>query len=239
MKFPLAVITATAAFALSSTACADATLVYTDSDSNTPRNIYIKDGRVLMESGEGESMLYEESRRTMTMIDHNRRAYFSFNPEQMAQQTQTMQQQAQSQMAPMLEQMKAQFEQILKDPNIPEAQKQALRQQMASFGAAGGNSSAGAPAAQATTTMRATGESRKIAGIKCKMHVVMRGPSPEQEVCVGRHSDAGISRQDYNTMQSMFALMQETAKKSMAGMGMALLTTFPLLLYKSKLIGMK
>lgn len=200
---------------LSSSVSADALLTFDGRGSEELRSIAVRDGKVAMQSGRNTSMLYDERARRVTVVDHARRSYFTLDQRSMEQQAAAVQQRMQSmqaQMAPMMEQMRQQLQAVLDDPDIPETQKDAVRQQFERTGQAAGG--AGAPAMPGMGSVeplqaQPTGQRERIAGIDCEVHRLTRGGRALREVCVARHEDVGIARADYATLRGLFGFMRE------------------------------
>ena len=198
-----------------------ATTVEFDAQGEGPETFLISKGKVLMRSGENEDMVYDDRKRQMTMIDHSRRGYFVMDPEKMAAQMQGMQSQMQGQMGAAMEQMKQHMQTLLDNPDISDEQKKMIQDEMAKMSARSGAMPTAPGAAPEPMKIKATGKSRKVAGINCKMHRVSRGGRTVQEVCVASRKATGMPKDDYQTMQNMFSFMREIAEKSMSAMGMS------------------
>ena len=218
------------AFSITHTTFAATTIEF-EGQGEEPSTFLISKGKVLICTGETEDMLYDERAGRVTMIDHAERGYFVMDPDEMAERMQGMQarsqqqmQQLQQQMGSAMEQMRQQMETLLNDPDIPDQQKRMIQQQMAQM-SGGAGAMPGAPPGgmpdQQPMQVEATGESRKVAGIKCNVHKVSQGGRYIQEVCVAGRKATGVPQSDYQTMQNMFAFMRNLAEKSMAAMGVS------------------
>lgn len=184
--------------------------------------IKIKNGNVLLED-EQEDMLFDGKR--MIVIDHKARGYFVMDPKVMGDKAKAMQaqmqpqmQQLQQQLGPMMQQMQT----LLDNPDIPENQKAGIRAQLERLtaGAGAATASPGAMPKPQPVTVRATGETRAVRNIPCKVVLVSRGSRNVQEACVATRKDAGVPEADYQAMRNMFAFMRKTAEEMMTSMGM-------------------
>lgn len=207
-----------------------ATTIEFDGQGDGPETMMISKGKVLMRTGQDEDMVYDDRTRRMTMITHSERGYFVLDPDTMMERMQGMQAQSQQQMqqlqqelGPAMQQMKQQFQQLLDDPNLSDAQKQMIQQQLEQMSGAASAMpeapSGGMPMSE-PVRVQATGESRKVGGIACRVHRMSQGGRDIQEMCIASRQAVGVPADDYQTMQNMFAVMREIAEKSMAAVGM-------------------
>ncbi len=189
---------------------ADTTMLFDD------QVFLVKDGRVLIR-GDQEDTLFDGQR--VTVIDHKRRGYFVMDPKTMGEKAKAMQGQMQSQMQQMQQQLGPMMQQMLDNPDIPESQKNQIRAQLAQLTGGAGASTGAMPKPQ-PVTVRATGETRTVRNIKCKVILASRAARAIQEACVATPRAAGVPEADYRALRNMFAFMRKTAEEMMTSMGM-------------------
>lgn len=238
-----------AATALALPALADTHISYVDDNGQPSSQIYVKGGKVRMESGSQERgiAIYDAASNTVTVLMPERKQYMLFDQKTAAQmgaqmnaaqqqmqgandQAQAAMQAHQGQMDQANQQMQAALAKM-----SPEQRAQ-VEQMMAAHGGANPGAMAGTQSGSASGFQaKDLGTSETIAGHSCKDVQMMMGSRPISTACVvSSVASLGIPGADLRTLQDMRDGMQKLVSQmgpmaqGMSGMmnqGFALKTT--------------
>lgn len=180
--------------ALTLPAHADTQFSYVDEAGKPATQLYVKDGKVRMETG-GDAMMFDASSGTFTVIDHAEQSYMVMDAatmERMAAQAGQMQQR----MAPQMAEMQAQMEHM-----SPE-QRAMVEQMMGGLAANAADPSAMAMAAP-KVEMKDMGGTRKVAGFRCKDVQMVVGGQSYARMCLAQLDSLDIPAADRATLEAM------------------------------------
>ncbi|HEV2332021.1 MAG TPA: DUF4412 domain-containing protein [Gammaproteobacteria bacterium] len=231
-----------AATALALPALADTHISYVDDNGQPSSQIYVKGGKVRMESGSQERgiAIYDAASNTVTVLMPEHKQYMVFDQKTAAQmgaqlqgandQVQAAMQAHQGQMDQANQQMQAALAKM-----SPEQRAQ-VEQMMAAHGSANPGVMAGIQSGSASGFQaKDLGTSETIAGHSCKDVQMMMGSRPISTACVvSSVASLGIPGADLKTLQDMRDGMQKLVSQmgpmaqGMSGMmnqGFALKTT--------------
>lgn len=233
-----------AATALALPALADTHISYVDDNGQPSSQIYVKGGKVRMESGSQERgiAIYDAASNTVTVLMPERKQYMVFDQKTAAQmgaqmqgandQVQAAMQAHQGQMDQANQQMQAALAKM-----SPEQRAQ-VEQMMAAHGGANPGVMAGTQSGSDSDSgfqAKDLGTSETIAGHSCKDVQMMMGSRPISTACVvSSVASLGIPGADLKTLQDMRDGMQKLVSQmgpmaqGMSGMmnqGFALKTT--------------
>lgn len=190
--------------ALTVPAFADTHVSYVDEAGKPASQLYVKDGKVRLESS-GGVMLYDAAAASFTMIDTEEKSYMVMDAatmEKMAARAAQMQQRMAPQMGQMQAQMQAQMEHM-----SPE-QRAGMEEMMAGLAAHGAKPSAmQAPQVE----IKELGSKRKVAGYGCKdIQMVVQG-TVAARMCVADPGSLDIPAADGATLKAMHEGVQKMA----------------------------
>ncbi|MGE5625327.1 MAG: DUF4412 domain-containing protein [Bacillota bacterium] len=236
-----------AAFAVP--AFADTHISFVDDSGQPGTQLYVKGGKVRMESGGGQGIgIYDAASNTLTLIMPEQKKYMVMNEQaadQMgatanaaAQQTQTANAQTQAAMAAHQGQMdEANQKMQAAMANMTPEQQAMMQKAMGGHGMPGGPAGATpGPMGGMQMDTKDLGTSETVAGHKCEdMQMIMNG-RPMMTSCVfsGTPADLGVPAADAKTLEAMRAGMEKLRSHmgpmaqgmgSMMNKGFALKTT--------------
>lgn len=164
------------------------TVIETEGSASGISRMLIGDGRLRMESA-GRVVLFDAGARVMKLLDPEAKTYNVLDEEDVRSMAQDM------------EEMSAQVEKQLE--NLPEKQREKMREQIRATLPGVGR--------QPDLRVEATGETASVAGVSCREARILSDGEPAQEICVADPGELGIARDDYDTMQAMFAFFADVA----------------------------
>lgn len=180
-------------------ATADATLTMDDGTV-----VQVRGGMARLNPADDSGyMQYDSARNVLIQVDPQEGIYMEIDQQALQQQAETVAN-MRARMAPQLEAMRAQLQQL------PEAQRRMLEQQM---GAMPGGAATGEPAAQPQAQVVKKG-SRTVSGFKCSEYQVLENDAPAAEVCVAEAPGAGMSREDFDTLSAMMTFLRTMARQA-------------------------
>lgn len=141
-------------------------------------------------------MFFDETNSTVTIVDHAQKSFMRMD-EAKIERLVGMASGVMGAMAAAMESLK----------NLPEGQRKAAEDMMASMGMNTG----GAPAKK---EIIATKEQRNVNGVRCQMHNVMTNGAPISQACIATASQTGIPATDWKTVQSMRSLWLKFADRA-------------------------
>ncbi len=148
--------------------------------------IYIQAGKVgfVKESEQGLQGFFDSQRKTVVVFDHEKKTYMEITEAFGQQMADTM-----GAMSKMLGNATA---------NMTPEQRQAVAGMMG-----GMMPETPSVAAQAQYSLRDSGQSGAVNGIKCSINVIYKGKSKEGDVCLASLSAATIDASDYQTLKQL------------------------------------
>lgn len=176
---------------------ADSTLIFNDSgrsaDAGTQTTMQVKDGMVLMTSGESvdQKILYRESDNALVQMDTSAKTYTVVD----AEATKAISGQMDEAVAMMEQQMK----------NLPPEQREMLMQRMPQLA---GRMNKTAPPKY---TVEHQNKSSEVAGVTCKSVVMYKDGEVFSKACIANAKQLGISKADYKSIENMMTMMQKMA----------------------------
>lgn len=184
---------------LSTGAGADTTITNTSNFGGEASrdSIYIKDGKMRVESGMDESyMIFDSSARTITAVEPSQRSYTVMTEDDLRS------------MGDAMKQAMRQMEQQL--ANLPPEQREQMRRMMEQqMGAMLGN--AGKPAAKPEVVR--TGQQKTVAGHQCEVVRILLEGAEKGNACMAEYDGLGIPQSDRATIRAMMdfslALMEQ------------------------------
>ena len=175
-----------------SPAFSDTVVTFKNAGKGAPNTIAIHKGMVQMPSPQGGMrLIMDTNSRNMLMINDTEKQYMKMNSATIEKTSSLMSQ--------MRQQMMAQLK------NLPPEQRKAIEQRM------------GLDQAQPKApvmSLKATGQTKKISNIPCKVTDILKNGKKIMEACVATPGDAGIAKADYATMKKMFDMSRQFAKQS-------------------------
>lgn len=180
-------------------AFADAS-IYIAKDPNDPSSktpLYISDGKITVKDPQqpNAQVMFDSKKQVMTVLNHANKTYTELNPKTMeglANQMNAMQQQMMAQMQSLPPEHREKMKQMMGD-NYDKLMGQA----------------ASAPKPRLVSTDK----TRKIQGYQCKVAEFHMHGEKTSEVCLASADELGISKEDYQTMESFLGFVAEMSKK--------------------------
>jgi hypothetical protein len=179
------------AVALAMPAAADTHLVY-KSSGNTPSDIYIRQGKVRLDvHDQGEKrLIFDSGSQELTILDMSGKTWTQINEATLEHLRETM--------LAASKQLQAQLD------RLPPEKREQLEKMMP-------HELAGARKIE--TQMKATGETRTVAGHACSMYQFLLDRQAQAEFCVTPADRLGVAESDYQTLHAMFDYLQTVARK--------------------------
>jgi len=178
-----------------------ASYIVMDIGTDTARHestAWIDGNRVaLTQSNVDGFMFFDEATGTVTIVDHAQKSFMRMD-EAKIEKLVGMASGVMGAMAAAMESLK----------NLPEAQRKAAEEMMASMGM----NTAGGPGAKKEIV--ATDELRNVNGVSCKMHNIMNNGASVSQACIATASQTGIPATDWKTVQSMRNLWLKFADRA-------------------------
>ena len=175
-----------------SSAVADTQLVasYASSSQSSPQTatILMKDGQLAIQDANGiTNGFYDSNNDVVIAVDHSQKSYYEIDRalatqvgEQLNSVMTTMNQQMEKAMAGMSEAQKQQFKTMMPDVMTRK------------------------PVAKpAQVSIRKTGKTNKIAGIRCEVTEIAAAEQPVQQLCVASYRAAGLSDQEMLSLKKL------------------------------------
>jgi len=185
---------------VSTTLFADVTIQFENSAKNQPSSLYVKEGKVLIESKGGNgNALYDSKKSSFSVLQHSQKSYIRMSEEKMEQQM------------GMMENMRRQM--MARMQSMPPAQREMIEQRMEKMGLPSMQAMNDRPA-EAKTSIKKLGKWQTINGFKCEMIEVYRGDKRISEACIADAKGLKISQADFDTLMSLFDFSQKMAKKA-------------------------
>ena len=214
-------------------ALADTHITFVDDQGNVSSQMYVKGGKVRVESGGGSAIsLYDSASNTATMLLPGEKKYMKLDNQSASQvgaQSDAAQQriaaanaQAQAAMAQHQQQLdQANQQMAAATANLTPEQKAMLQQMNASRPQPG--AMGGAPAGGMQVTTKELGTSETVAGHSCKdVQVLVNGQVNATQCLVDNPASLGIPAADLKTLQAMRDGMQKLmSHMGPMGQGMA------------------
>lgn len=193
------------ALALAGPAWADTHLAYVDDAGQAATQVYVKDGKVRLETG-GGVMLYDAAAERFTMIDTEERSYTVMGAEEMERMAAGAAR-AREQMAGSMARMREQL------AGMPPEQRAMMEQMM------GGLAAAEPAAAQGPSPVeiRPLGSTRKVAGHPCKDVQMVAGGRPMARMCVAELESLGVPAADRAALEKMHKGIRRMAAMAPGG----------------------
>lgn len=203
-----------AAVAVITPALADTTVTFVDDSGQTASQMFIKGGKVRVQSSKGQGiMIYDSASNTMTMLMPEQKKYMVFDSKAAAemgntmsatqQQAQAGAAQAQAAMAPHQADMdKAQAEMQAKMANMSPQMQAAMQKMMANT--AGHGMASLQNMGQMNMEVKDLGTTETVAGHSCQDEQIVMNGRPVSSLCVVSSPEAiGIGGADLATLKAM------------------------------------
>lgn len=207
-------------------ALADTHISFVDDKGNVSTQMYVKDGKVRVESHGGDSIsLYDSASNTATVLLPGQRKYLRLDNQSAAEvgaDADAAQQKIQAAMAQHQQEMDQANQQMeTATANLTPEQKAMLQQMNQSR--AGVNSPAAGPAGSMQVTVKDLGTRETVAGHGCKdVQVLVNNQLRATDCVVDSPASLGIPAADLKTLQAMRAGMQKLmSRMGPMGQGMA------------------
>lgn len=174
---------------ISSSVSADTLIQFENSDASMPKELSIKDGVAMLKDPQGRGrMVFDTVKEQMLIINDQRKEYVVINEAYVGKMAKAYQQQIDIMME-----------------SLPPEQKKALQQKIDQS-----NNNKNAP----QITVKKTGETRIINGIKCEINSVSDKTRKIIETCMASARDADMNDKDYATYRKMSSLSEKLSRKS-------------------------
>lgn len=168
----------------------------TTGETSKKHFFYIANNKVSFSDGQS-TMIFDSRQKEMTAIDHKEKSYVNIDINKIEQ----MSAQANQMMQQMREKMEAQMQ------NLPPEQQEQFQSMMKQMG------HGAIEIKKNTETVRPTGRSETISGLKCKIIEVYQSGIKESESCIVPISKIGISASDYQTLKQFFEYQGDMVKR--------------------------
>ncbi|MEM9057244.1 MAG: DUF4412 domain-containing protein [Pseudomonadota bacterium] len=164
----------------------------TDGNDAIASVMSVRDGHMLIEdsSDRSASMLFRADSNALVVISHDNKSYMTVDDKAMDE----MKTQIDAAMQQMQEQLK----------NMPDEQRRMIMERMP-------NMLPQQETAKSTYSVKKSGEKDTVASVSCEIMTVLKDGVPEGQGCIATAKDMGISKQDFNTMVSMFERLRGMA----------------------------
>lgn len=189
-------LTVLAGLFLSSAAQADALLEYRSvpADDNGMHRIMIKGGKLRMDMGSGDWLLFDQNQAVLNFIDADRKSYTVFDQEMVEK------------LGGTIDRAKAEMDKAL--AQMPAAQREQMRRMMESTmkQMMGGEE-------KMNIEIRHTGKDDQVSGIRCKITEAWRGNERITQMCLADAGDLDIAPRDAAVFAGWAEHTQETMQK--------------------------
>jgi hypothetical protein len=202
---PLTAATLTV-LAMTVPAWADTHIAYVDDAGRPATQLYVKDGKVRLETG-GDAILYDAAADRFPMLDGERHSYVVMDAERMERMVAGAKQ-AREQMAASMAQMREQM------TGMPPEQRAMMEQMMGGLGGAGEPT---APMTPPKVEIKDVGSTQKVAGFRCKDVRMLVGGRAAARMCVADLEALDIPAADRVTLGAMHEGMQKMAAMDPTG----------------------
>ena len=170
----------------------------TQSEGKTdPQTIYLAGDRLRMDVSEGlekNSMLFDAKTNTLTMLDHQEKAYVEITEEDALKLHKGMQD--------MQQQMKARMQEQMKDMSAEE--RKAMEQMMSQLGE-------GMLSEKPQRRIEATEQRQSVSGFDCDIVNLYKDGQKEQQWCITSPEALGMTTSEYQTFAALMAMLDKLA----------------------------
>jgi hypothetical protein len=188
---------------------ADTTLQYDLGSGKEPNIVMISGGKVRMESPSPQGkalMIYDDQTKSFTALHSEEKSYVVMDKSTVQEQGKRMQ--------AMRKQMEAQMQERLKQ--MPEDQRKKMEEQMARMGI---GSSPKAPPSHPEFSTKNTNRTQSINSFSCVVYESYMGSEKIGEACIASPQSLKLSKDDYQTLQGMFAFQRDVQKEFASAAG--------------------
>lgn len=188
---------------------ADTTLQYDLGSGKEPNIVMISGSKVRMESASPQGkalMIYDDQTKSFTALHSTEKSYVVMDKNTIEEQGKRMQ--------AMRKQMEAQMQERLKQ--MPEDQRKKMEEQMARMGIGGHPKT---PPSHPPFSTKNTNRTQSINSFSCVVYESYMGSEKIGEACIASPQSLKLSKDDYETLQGMFAFQRDVQKQFASATG--------------------